>query len=759
MATDLERLVIRLEANATQVEKAFGKVDERLGKMNQALGRVQQRVNSGFSSMERSASSLSGVYATLGSAVTGSTLAKAADGWQQLANRLTAVGVPAEKVAETQERIFAVAQRSAAPLSETGELFARLTRSTKELGVSQDEVLVATETISKAMKIGGASAQEASAAMLQLGQALGSGRLQGDELRSILENAPVLAELLATEFGVAVGELKKLGEDGELVTARVFKAIAAGSREIEAAFAQTIPTIADGWTRLVSALDAYIGRQSAATGAGRLVSDSLTGLAANIDSVVQAFLYLGSIALARSFTPAAAAAGAAVLSMARNVAAAQVTLAATSATAGRLGVALLGAFGGPVGVALTALAAGTVYLATRTNDAEKAANEHKEALSALNDVIGLARGGVVGLEGKLEDLAGLHIKAAEAAYEQAAAEEELLSKLRDYANSGPLPAFGEDAALAGAGAANANEVAAAAGERRRAAGERLAALRAKLEEGRNVIRASGLPTPPSRPGDFGGGSGGAGSGGNAFEREIEQIRRRTRELENEAAVVGRSSFETDKARTAFDLLEAAKESNVEITPELKAQIDEIAGAYGAAKEKLDEMNASQEAFRDLQQFIGQSLSGFFSDIVSGGKNAGDALMNLTKKLADAAFQAVLLGQGPLAGLFGTKAAGDAVGGLFGAIFDGFRAEGGPVSAGKAYVVGERGPELMVPGRSGFVVPNDVLASGGRGGSGGSTVIVNQTFTADANPRELASMAAMIKADTMRAVKDAQARGR
>src|SRR5690606_168511 len=101
---------------------------------------------------------------------------------------------------------------------------------------------------------------EQAAGILQLGQALGSGFLQGDELRSIRENAPLLAQAIANEFGVTIAKLKDLGAEGELTTDRVFKAILNAQKEIDAIFGTTSSTIAEGFTRVQNALTEYIGQ-------------------------------------------------------------------------------------------------------------------------------------------------------------------------------------------------------------------------------------------------------------------------------------------------------------------------------------------------------------------------------------------------------------------------------------------------------------------------------------------------------------------
>lgn len=207
-----------------------------------------------------------------------------------------------------------------------------------------------------------------------------------------------------------------------------------------------------------------------------------------------------------------------------------------------------------------------------------------------------------------------------------------------------------------------------------------------------------------------------------YEREVKAIRERTAALQQEATTIGQSAGSVAAAKAEFELLAAAKEANVKLTPALEDDIKKLATAYGEATTRLEEARQAQESFVDLQNFIGQSLSGFFSDIISGGENAEDALMNLTKRLADVALQAALLGQGPLAGFLGTAGTNGAPGGLIGALFKGLgfgtgKALGGNVYPGRAYPVGENGPETFVPTTPGRIIPN------GKGGGGMNVQII------------------------------------
>jgi hypothetical protein len=110
---------------------------------------------------------------------------------------------------------------------------------------------------------------------------------------------------------------------------------------------------------------------------------------------------------------------------------------------------------------------------------------------------------------------------------------------------------------------------------------------------------------------------------------------------------------------------------------------------------------SAEALRDAQMELAGTLVDALDAAIIQGQKADDVFKNLVKTLASSALRGLLMGQGPFGTLFGTAAGG----GIFGSLFGGFRAAGGPVSAGKSYVVGERGPEIFRPSGSGSIVPN------------------------------------------------------
>ena len=124
--------------------------------------------------------------------------AKLADTYKLTEGRLSLVAKNTIELATAQQEVLKISQNTRQSYADTIDLYTRVARSTQDLGKSQSDILKFTEIVNKSLVISGASAENSKAAIIQLGQALGSGVLQGDELRSILENAPRLAEPIVT---------------------------------------------------------------------------------------------------------------------------------------------------------------------------------------------------------------------------------------------------------------------------------------------------------------------------------------------------------------------------------------------------------------------------------------------------------------------------------------------------------------------------------------------------------------------------------
>lgn len=166
-----------------------------------------------------------------------------ADGITNLRNKLMTLTPDLDTVNKQFNAIAAIAITSRTNLESTADLYYRIQRSAKALGISQQEAADITESLAKALTASGQSAGESAGPLLQLGQALQSGVFQGDELRSILEGLPQVAQALAKELGVPVGALKKLGSEGQISADVFVKAMQKAKESIDEAFGRTTPTI------------------------------------------------------------------------------------------------------------------------------------------------------------------------------------------------------------------------------------------------------------------------------------------------------------------------------------------------------------------------------------------------------------------------------------------------------------------------------------------------------------------------------------
>lgn len=208
-----------------------------------------------------------------------------ADTFKNLQARISLVTKDSEQQAVVFDRVFDVANRSRQSLSGTTELYTKLARAGKNLGMTQNEVVSITETVAKAISVSGASAAAADAAILQLGQGLASGVLRGEEFNSVVEQTPALAEAIARGLGVtSVGALRALANEGKLTADEVIKALVSQKAEVERQFGAFPVTVGQAFTVLKNSVLRTIGEIDSTLGSSKGLSDFFIQLAETIRS-------------------------------------------------------------------------------------------------------------------------------------------------------------------------------------------------------------------------------------------------------------------------------------------------------------------------------------------------------------------------------------------------------------------------------------------------------------------------------------------
>jgi len=218
-------------------------------------------------------SSLKTLAAQAISAATLVSVVRLADTYRLLTNRLRLVTSGTEELNAIQEALLDTANETRSSFSATADLYARVARSSRNLGLSQQDLIDFTRTVSQSIRISGSTAQEAAAGVIQFGQALASSRLSGDELRSVLEQMPRLAQAIAEGMGVGIGRLREMGEQGELTAIQVLAALRKEAAAIQSEFDRLQPLVSEALTTINNAIIFTIGEMDELHGASKRVAE------------------------------------------------------------------------------------------------------------------------------------------------------------------------------------------------------------------------------------------------------------------------------------------------------------------------------------------------------------------------------------------------------------------------------------------------------------------------------------------------------
>lgn len=286
----LGTLTLDLIARIGGFQQGMDRASRSVASTGAAADAASVRINalqSQFLSLSSVASRIAG---PLAAAFSVSSVYQATEAYSTLTNRLKLVTSGSLELAAAQAAVFDIAQASAQPLSATAELYQRIATNQDALKLSGEGVAGVVGTISKTLAISGASADSANAALTQLGQAFASGVLRGEELNSVMEQAPALSQAIAAGMGKTVGELRAMGAAGELTAEAVVKALQSQAGAVDELFGKTATTIGNSFTKISNSMTRFIGELDQATGASSKVAAEFVGLSKAIDNSLPASL-------------------------------------------------------------------------------------------------------------------------------------------------------------------------------------------------------------------------------------------------------------------------------------------------------------------------------------------------------------------------------------------------------------------------------------------------------------------------------------
>jgi tape measure domain-containing protein len=286
MADDIEQLVLTISADVRQMQRALRRLE---GDTVQTTRRIENH----FSGMGRKIeSSLAGFgrgfLGTIAAGFSARGVQQLLDSATRIRNALRVAGLEGEELSRVYDRLFASAQKNAAPLESLVTLYGRASLVQRELGVSSQELLAFTDNVALALRVAGTDAQAASGALLQLSQALGSGVVRAEEFNSILEGLPTIAQAAAAgleEAGGSVAKLRSLVIDGKISSEVFFRAFEAGAVILQDKVAGSAITVSQAFTKVQNTLIDAAGRIDEISGASSEAAQLLDRLAGVINGL------------------------------------------------------------------------------------------------------------------------------------------------------------------------------------------------------------------------------------------------------------------------------------------------------------------------------------------------------------------------------------------------------------------------------------------------------------------------------------------
>ncbi|EMP7248469.1 TPA: tape measure protein [Enterobacter cloacae] len=270
-------IVYQVQMDVANLIEAQRKVNERLEKMSGGASKAASK----FDQLQTSINKVAGAIAASIVVDWGRAFLVAADNMSQLNARIERLTGSAATASQTMQNLMRISSATGGSLQDTAKLWETLSTALRDTGATNGQIIQLTETLQKIGRIGGSSSEEMANALRQFGQSISSGTIRAEEFNSILEQMPELARQIAAGMGVSIGELRQLMLDGKLTAEDALNAIQKQTGSVNAEFEKLPRTLSQANTALTNSFLSMIDSVNQATGAS-------SGMVAVIDSLTAA---------------------------------------------------------------------------------------------------------------------------------------------------------------------------------------------------------------------------------------------------------------------------------------------------------------------------------------------------------------------------------------------------------------------------------------------------------------------------------------
>jgi len=383
-ATASQRLATEQARTAGQTSRAAAAADRaaiaalRLSQAQERAAQSSQRAGVSMGSFARGAAAIAGTVLSAGA------ILQSADAYTALGNKLRIVSDNTEQLVELRDRLFQVANETRSGVEATVVSYTRFDNALNGLGKSQEDSIRLTTTVNKLLKVGGATAQEAASAQIQLSQAFNSNTLAGEEFRAISESMPKQVRIaLAETLGIQESALKKAAENGLITGDVLFRAFQQLEGFADSKFKETITTLPEAMTVLKNRTVEAFGKINESLGITAGLSQAIVFLAENM----------------KTLAVVATAAGAALL-----VAVGPALVGALATATGAVLTFTAALAANPIGLLVVAVAAGSVALAAFGDDIKFAGDKVVTLKDAVASAFGYIKQSISAVTGFFRDL-------------------------------------------------------------------------------------------------------------------------------------------------------------------------------------------------------------------------------------------------------------------------------------------------------------------------------------------------------------------
>ncbi|WP_252359137.1 tape measure protein [Escherichia coli] len=271
-------LSARLQAGSSATAAQRKEIGELAGKLYD-LKQAQNQTAKSSVGLKTGLSAIASAIAVSQVVDYGKRFLEAADAMSQMQARIERLTGSAAAATQTMQGLMRISSATGGSLQDTAKLWETLSTALRDTGATNGQIIQLTETLQKIGRIGGSSTEEMANALRQFGQSISSGTIRAEEFNSILEQMPELARQIAAGMGVSIGELRQLMLDGKLTAEDALNAIQKQTGSVNAEFEKLPRTLAQANNALTNSFLSMIDSVNQATGASSgmvTVIDSLT---------------------------------------------------------------------------------------------------------------------------------------------------------------------------------------------------------------------------------------------------------------------------------------------------------------------------------------------------------------------------------------------------------------------------------------------------------------------------------------------------